>query len=651
MKNNSFLSIRRLVFTLIVLQLGFLVLIGKLFMLQCPDENVAITLRQDWRSRDKHEVKRGKILDRHGRVLGISQDQLAICADPKTFNRKSNAHVVAAELAPLLDTTKSELLTQLKRKRKGEYVEFVWLKKGIDYERLDAIRNITKKHRGLRIEVEPRRVYPKKTLASQVIGYLNDLNAGEGIEYQYNTYLQNLHSPQPQRSAEVTSASLQTQPTTETLGNNGCNVILTLDEIIQDIAEKELAQGCKDWNAPKGTAIVLAVETSEILAMASYPTYDINDQTNASEEAKRNLGIWYLFEPGSIFKIVASSAVLNEGIMTPQSSVFCHNGRYRLGNRRVIKDVSAKEYLSLEQVIQKSSNIGMIKIVEQLGPELFQTYVDRYGFGKKTGVDLPYEQQGSLDALRRWDTNSLGSVPFGQAISVTPLQMVNALAVIANGGILHRPYITKEIRDARGNLIRKNYPTEIRRVLRPEIARRMTDILVGVVEEGSGRRAKIEDVSIAGKTGTAQKAERGKGYAAGKEVMSFMGFLPADAPKIAIIVTIDEPTGARFSSQIAAPVFKRIAMQTLKYIEQTHFFDSVPTRRSTSDRKYAKGNKTNRSVTSTQSSNQPLNKNSTSFTKNRSNTTVKGSAEKPNRSPIKQTPISDNTYVRKGEGL
>lgn len=641
MKKNDSLSIRRLVVTLIVLQLGFLVLIGKLFILQYPDED---TSRKDWRYRGKNEVKRGKILDRHGSVFGISQDQLAVSVDPKTFNRKSNAHIVATELAPLLDTSKSELLAQLKRKRNGEYVEFVWLKKGIDYDKLDAIRNIAKKHRGLKIEIEPNRVYPKKTLASQVIGYLNDLDAGEGIEYQYHTYLQNLHSPQPQKRGGETSALLQAQSIPETLGKNGCNVVLTLDQVIQDITEKELAQGCKDWNAPKGTAIVLAVETSEILAMASYPTYDINDQTNADEEAKRNLGIWYVFEPGSIFKIIASSAVLNEGIMTPESTVFCHNGRYRIGKRRVVKDVSAKGYLSLEQVIQKSSNIGMIKIAEKLTPERLETYVDKFGFGKKTGVDLPYEQEGNLYALRRWNVNSLAAVPFGQGISVTPLQMVNALAVIANGGILRRPYITKEIRDARGNLIKKNRPTEIRRVLRPEIAQQMTDILVGVVEKGSGRRAKIEGVSIAGKTGTAQKAERGKGYAAGKEVMSFMGFLPADAPKIAIIVTLDEPTGERFSGRIAAPVFKRIAEQTLKYIEQTHFFDSAPKRRSVPDRKYVDGNRGTTRIANTQSSNQTPHKTTTSLTK-------KGNIDQTGNSQIKNTPIPDNTLVRKGEGL
>ena len=180
----------------------------------------------------------------------------------------------------------------------------------------------------------------------------------------------------------------------------------------------------------------------------------------------------------------------NEGIMTTESIVFCEFGRYRLPNRRVIRDVSEKGKLSLSEVIHKSSNIGMIKIVQELGPELFQTYVDRYGFGEKTGVDLPYEQRGSLYTLRRWDTNSLGSVPFGQGISVTPLQMVNALVVIANGGILRRPFITKEIRDAQGNLIKKNRPTEIRRVLRPEIANQMTDILVGVVEKGKRQASK-----------------------------------------------------------------------------------------------------------------------------------------------------------------
>ena len=641
MKNNLHLfSIRRLVFVLIVLQIGFLVLIGKLFTIQYTDAKLTSESRRDWRNSGKQDVKRGKIQDRHGAVLGISQDLISVSADPKTFNRKSDAQIVAKQLSPLLDTTESDLLAALKRRRNGKYVEFVWLKKGIEYDKLDNIRSITNKHRGLKIEVQPNRLYPKRKLASQVIGYLNDVGMGEGIEYQYNAYLAKQHLPLSNRKGNFTSSTLNKHASANMLGNSGCNVILTIDEIIQDIVEKELEEGRKRWNAAKGTAIVLAVDTSEILAMASSPTYDINDQTNSDEEAKRNLGIWYLFEPGSIFKIIATAAVLNEGIMTPESTVFCENGAYRLPNRRVVRDVSGKGWLTLTKVLHNSSNIGMIKIVEQLrgeSPKLFDRYVESFGFGKKTGVDLPYEQSGNLYALKRWDTNSLASVPFGQGISVTPLQMINALAAIANGGILHRPYVTKEIRDDRGNLVSKAYPTEIRRVLHPETARQMKDILVGVVENGSGQRAKIEGARIAGKTGTAQKAEKGKGYAAGKEVMSFMGFLPADNPKIAIIVTLDEPTGERFSGRIAAPIFKSIAMQTLPYIERIGLFDTTLTKKRKNNSEYVDSRKLTGSESNSQASSQS--------TKSESGTV------KPSKSIIKPTPSNDDTLVKNGEGL
>ena len=636
MKTNTFISIRRLVFVLIVLQVGFLLLIGKLFTIQLPDADSVLASRRDWRSDGIKDVKRGEIQDRHGNLLSISQDLVSVSADPKTFNRKSNASAVAHELAPLLDTTPSDLIASLQRKRNGKYVEYVWLKKGIEYDKIDAIRDITNRHRGLRIEIEPNRVYPNKTLASQVIGYLNDEGMGEGVEYQYNKYLDRIHAPISPNRGQTTSVSFNPSSTSNSLGNSGSNVVLTIDEIIQDIAEKELKKGCDDWNAAKGTAIVLAVDTSEVLAMASYPTYDINDQANSDEEAKRNLGIWYLFEPGSIFKIIATSAALNEGIMTPDSSVFCENGRYRISRRRVIKDVSGNGYLTLTEVLHKSSNIGMIKIVKELRSvreDLFQIYVENFGFGKQTGVDLPYEQSGNLYALRRWDINSLASVPFGQGISVTPLQMVNALASIANGGILHKPYITKEIRDERGNLIKKMYPTEIRRILDTKTARQMTEILVGVVERGSGRRARIEGVSIAGKTGTAQKAEKGKGYAAGKEVMSFMGFLPADDPKIAIIVTLDEPSGDRFSGRMVAPIFKRIAEQTHPYIERIGLFDSKPQRVRNSKSQFVTKSRTN--VTGTQVSNHRKN-----FAK---------SSGTPSELPNKQTQISDDTLVKNGE--
>ncbi len=572
MKNKQHLSIRRLVFVLIVMQVGFLLLMGKLFKLQVSNDATHEQIAErTWFSPQTATIKRGKILDRDGNILALSRHSLSVYADPQYL--RDRPADVARKLAPVLDVPESELLNRLTRKDK----QFVWLKRDIDYDRLDQIRSIQKDIRGIGHKVEQKRIYPKGALAAQVIGHINDQDMGEGIEFQYNNYLLSAKERQAvQRAAAARNEPINLLRTDGDFTHDyGYSVVLTIDEYIQDVAEKELAAACKKWNAPRGTVIIMASRTAEILALASYPTYDLNAYADSSEEAKRNFGVWFAYEPGSIFKIVASSAVLNEGIMTPESMVFCENGRYRLSNGRVISDVSPKGWLTVDKVIQKSSNIGMIKIVSQLGHQAFGNYIEQYGFGKPTGVDLPYEHSGSLYAVKRWDIHSLGSVPFGQGIMVTPLQMVNALNAIANGGKLLHPHIVSEIRDSSGQVIKKTHPLEVQQVLNPHIARQMTEILVGVVEEGSGRRARVEGYRVAGKTGTAQKAEKGgKGYL-GREIMSFMGFLPADNPMISIIVMLDEPTGERFSGRIVGPAFQKIATQTMQYLKQTEFFGPV----------------------------------------------------------------------------
>ncbi len=568
MKNNSHLSIRRLVFVLIFLQVGFLLLIGKLFNVQITNYAGYETENGNrWMSPRTAAIKRGKILDRHGNVLALSRHSLSVYADPKYM--KTDPALAARKLSPVLGVPESTLVTRLRQKNK----RFVWLKRGLDYDKLDEVRALEKEIRGLKHEVQQRRSYPKGALAAQVIGHINDQERGEGIEFQYNNYLLSARQRQAVRRAEAAmSEPLSLLNDGDSTDDYGYSIVLTIDEYIQYVAEKELAAACEKWNAPRGAAIVLASKTAEILALASYPSYDLNRYAEAEEEAKRNIGVWFAYEPGSVFKIVPSSAILNEGLMTGESQIFCENGRYRLSNGRIISDVSPKGWLSLSEVLHKSSNIGMIKMVEDLGHPLLSDYVEKYGFGKSTGVDLPYEHSGSLYAVKHWDTHSLGAVPFGQGVMVTPLQMVSALNVLANDGKLLRPYITREIRDNSGKVIEKRYPIEVRQVIRPEIAKQMTEILVGVVEGGSGRRAKLEDYKIAAKTGTAQKAEKDGGGYVGKEIMSFMGFLPAEAPMVSIIVMLDEPTGARFSGQIAGPLFKAIAEQTMQYMKQTDFF-------------------------------------------------------------------------------
>ena len=565
-------AIRRMVFVLFVLQAGFLLLLGKLYQVQVVNGTAGQDAGDYERlSRGVPNVKRGKILDRHGTILGLSRHRLHVTADPRYM--RADPREVARQLAPILGATEAELLAQLTRKNK----RFVSLKRDVDYEALDEIRALQKKIRGLKYTVEQGRTYPKGSLAAQVIGNVNAENRGEGIEYQYNAYLTKAASRESLIGLGTRADA--DEPMRRSLQNAaadyGHSVVLTIDEYIQYVAEKELAAACKQWHAPRGTVIVLASKTAEILALASYPTYELNAYGTASEEAKRNMGVWFAYEPGSVFKIVASSAALNQGIMTRETPIFCEHGRFRVGRGRVVRDVSPKGWLTLEEILHKSNNIGMIKIVQALGHQHFSDYIGKYGFGRATGIDLPHEHSGSLYAVRNWDTNSLGAVPFGQGILVTPLQMVSALNVIATGGELMRPYITREIRDSTGKVVKKVYPIPVRRVLKPAVAKLMAEILVGVVEGGSGRRAQVEGYRVAGKTGTAQKAEIGKGYVNGKEIMSFMGFLPAENPQVSIIVMLDEPTGARFSGQIAAPLFKAVATQTMQYFKQTEFFSSV----------------------------------------------------------------------------
>ena len=289
MKDNLPLSIRRLVFILIVLQVGFLLLVGKLFTVQISGNTEhQKTAERTWHSPRTATIKRGKILDRHGNILALSRHSLSVYADPKYM--KTDPIKVAERLSPVLGVAESELIKQLRRKDK----RFVWLKKDLDYKLLDEIRSIEREIRGIKHEVEQKRTYPKGTLAAQVIGHINDQNMGEGIEYHYNNYLLSAKERQAaQRAADARNEPIKLLTNGNSTNDYGYSVVLTLDEYIQDVAEKELAAACKQWNAPRGTVIVMASQTAEILALASYPTYNLNQYADSSEEAKRNFGVWF----------------------------------------------------------------------------------------------------------------------------------------------------------------------------------------------------------------------------------------------------------------------------------------------------------------------------------------------------------------------
>ena len=573
MKNIPF---SRITIVWVSLELCLALLIGRLFLIQYVHSQELRERSENQRStRVDSQTKRAKILDRHGSVFAINQGLVSVYADPKVLRDKPDE--VARKLAPLLNVSEDKLLTILRQRKR----RFVWLKRNLDYERLSDIRRVTKSIYGVGYRTHGKRSYPKDELACHVIGYTNFENRGiDGIEHQYNTYLSTGNKndlPESQSKRNQVTADGKRRPIHppqlyQQGGQYGHSVALTLDEYIQHIAETELIAGCEKWQAKAGSAVVMHSKSGEILALANYPNYNLNQYSKSEESTKRNRAIWMQYEPGSVFKIVIASALLNEKLMLPDSREYCEMGEYHLSNGHIIHDIKPNEWLTLSEIIAKSSNIGILKSARHLSKAQLENYTRRFGFGEKTGIDLPYERVGSLRGIRKWDEYSIASVPFGQGISVTPIQMLNAINVIATNGVLLQPYVIRQIIEKDGSLIEQSYPKPIRRVISAETAQAMTQMLVGVTEMGGGMRARVEGYTVAGKTGTAQKADRGKGYIDGKVVATFAGFLPAEDALLSIIVVVNEPAGAPLSSHVTAPIFQKIASEAMRYLSQKNLF-------------------------------------------------------------------------------
>ena len=570
------ISFSRITIVWVGLELCLGLLIGRLFLIQYVHGQV---LRERSENQRKTQVgsqaKRATILDRHGSVFAINQDLISVYADPKALRDKPDE--IAGKLAPLLDVSEDRLLSVLQQKKR----RFVWLKRNLDYERLNAIRQVTRNIYGVGYRTHGKRSYPKDELASHIIGYTNFENRGiDGIEHQYDTYLStsnksNLPESQPKSNritADGKRRPIRPPQLYQQAGQYGRSIVLTLDEYLQHITEMELTAGCEEWQARAGSAVVMHSKSGEILALANYPNYNLNHYSRSEESAKRNRAIWMQYEPGSVFKIVTAAALLNEKLMSPDSREYCEMGEYRLSNGHVVHDIKPNAWLTFSEIIAKSSNIGVLKAARHLDKEQLEVYTRRFGFGKKTGIDLPYERVGSLRGIQKWDDYTIASVPFGQGISVTPLQMLNAINVIATKGVLLKPYITRQIIDKDGSVIEQSSPKPIHRVISAETAQAMTQMLVGVTEVGGGLRARVEGYAVAGKTGTAQKAERGKGYVKGKVTVTFAGFLPAEDALLSIIVVVDEPVGAPLSSHVTAPMFQKIASEAMWYLSQKNLF-------------------------------------------------------------------------------
>ena len=496
--------------------------------------------------------KRGTIYDRRNRELAVSIKVESVFAVPHQIADKTRT-------ADLLGRTLGLDPDRVRRRLEGART-FCWIKRKVDYPQVRRVRELDLP--GIHFETENKRFYPKRELAAHVLGYVGMDNEGlAGLEHLYERDVRGT----PGRILLHTDARRRYFSSVERPPTAGADLVLTLDESIQYLVEQELQAQVEKSRARGGAAIVMNPSTGAILAMANVPTFNPNHYGRYSESAWRNQAILNIYEPGSTFKVFTAAAALEEGLTTPEEQIHCMNGGIVIGKHR-IRDHKPFGWLSVREVIARSSNVGVIQLGFRIGKQRLERYLRRYGFGRPTQVDLPGEARGLLRPASDWYTVDLGTISMGQGIGVTPLQMITAAGMIANGGEWIPPRVVERVRSDRSSRSPSLSQAGSRRVLRRETAETIKEMMSLVVAEGTGRRARLRGFSAAGKTGTAQKVDERGRYSHTQFIASFVGFAPVDNPALSIVVLIDEPRGLYYGGQVAAPVFRNIAEKTLNYL-------------------------------------------------------------------------------------
>lgn len=533
----------------------FFVISSRIFYLQVFRRNFFQNLAQNQRYQIINiQGRRGDILDRQRRILAKSISCYSVFADPALVN---DPELVAKILSANLGVSKNNLLGNLKKKKR-----FIWVKRKISWEKKEKIKSL--KLEGIGFIREEKRFYPQGNLSAAVIGIANIDNKGlEGLELVYNDYLSGkdgwVRVLKDSASREVILSSQIITP------QEGADIILSLDAQIQYWTEEYLEKAIKDFKAVSGSAVVMNALNGEVLALANYPSFNPNELGKVLPEQMRNYAVADMFEPGSVFKVVTLLAAVNEDKFTDQDKFFCENGKFKIPGT-ILHDWKPYGELSFREVFMKSSNIGVAKIVQALGPDVFSSYLKRLEFGRVSGIDLPAESKGLVKPLDKWSKTSAFIIPIGQEIMVNLLQLVRTFAVVVNGGYLVKPHLVTNI-CSQGFC--ESVPIKDRKKVIPvSVADRVKDILISVVSEGTGKRAQVKGRKIGGKTGTAQKYDpKIKRYSPSKYRATFVGFVADLDPPLVIGITIDEPRRSHFGGVVAAPVFRNIAQKVISYIE------------------------------------------------------------------------------------
>ena len=499
---------------------------------------------------------RGPIVDRHGAPLATSTPAESLFAQPRGIGDPVR---LAAALAPIVDVPARDLHAQL-TSGKG----FVWLRRKLPPAIAARVRALNEP--GLGFLAEPLRLYPNRELAAHVLGFAGVDGGLEGVERAWNEAL----AGTPGRAIvgrdalgrEIAAQQILTPPAP------GRGVMLTLDQTIQYLAEREIDAAYRRTHARAAMAIAMDPRSGDVLALALRPTFNPNAFLDvASREVWRNRAVTDPFEPGSTFKVILAAAALEEGVVRPDDRIWAENGQLTIA-KTTIHDWKKFGWLSFSEVLQNSSNVGSMKVGLALGGDRYHHYMTAFGFGAPTGIGLPGESRGLLRDPQRWSPLSLPTMSIGQEVSVTALQMLAAFGAVANGGTLMQPRLVKAEFDADGREMRRIEPRAVRQVVSPETARTLSRMLVEVVEHGTGHLAAVGGYDVGGKTGTAQKLDSTtRRYSRAPGVLSFIGFVPADEPRLVLLVLLDEPKNEKWGSEAAAPIFAAIAAPVLRYLE------------------------------------------------------------------------------------
>lgn len=543
---------------ILIFGVGFLFLGFRLFTLQVLEhgELERRAIRQHQRA-IVLEGERGTIYDRRGRILATNLEVPSIYAVPASVQGSDQ---VGLELARVLESDLTSVRRRLREDR-----NFVWVARKVTPERAKAISDLGIE--GIGFVMESQRFYPNRHLMGHLLGFAGMDNQGlEGVELAYDSYLRG-EKGWLWVERDALGETIFPSRLNYVSPSRGKDITLTIDGVIQYIAERELDRVVQQVSAASGSIIVINPKTGEILAMAVRPEFNPNIHSGHNPSEWRNRAITDSYEPGSTFKIVTAAAALEEKLVTPTERIDCEEGSFQASGE-VFHDPVKEGVLTFSEVIQRSSNIGTIKVGMKVGAERLYRYSKAFGFGEKAGIDLLGETAGTLRPPNGWSKRSLASIAIGQEIAVTPIQLITAVSAIANGGRLMRPYLVSKITEHDGRVAQTIAPEIRRRVMSSETAQQLTQILEGATHKGgTGEKAALAAYTVAGKTGTAQKADsKTKAYSPDRFVSSFIGFVPAEDPEIAILVVVDEPKGVSWGGSVAAPVFKNVAEQTLVYL-------------------------------------------------------------------------------------